>query len=125
MDINMGNHANYVLEGTSGSWLAQNRNQLRVNAEELVQEQENLEKNEAAESEKPKNLPVIVAELERISLAFNKKLEFKIDQKDHEISVKVIDIETDKVVRELPSVEIQRLRDRIRETLGILFDEQI
>jgi flagellar protein FlaG len=66
-----------------------------------------------------------VKELERIGLAFNKKLRFKVDNQTHEVTVKVIDPETDKVIRELPSKELQHLRDRIRETIGFLFDEHV
>jgi flagellar protein FlaG len=65
------------------------------------------------------------ADLERISLAFNKKLKFTIDHESHEIMVKVIDPETDKVIKVLPPEELQRLHGKIRETLGFLFDERI
>jgi flagellar protein FlaG len=65
------------------------------------------------------------ADLERISLAFNKKLKFMVDHESHEIVVKVIDPETDKVIKVLPPEELQRLHGKIRETLGFLFDERI
>jgi flagellar protein FlaG len=65
------------------------------------------------------------ADLERISLAFNKKLKFMVDHESHEIVVKVIDPETDKVIKVLPPEELQRLHGEIRETLGFLFDERI
>jgi flagellar protein FlaG len=64
-------------------------------------------------------------DLEQISLAFHKKLKFMVNHKSHEVTIKVIDPQTDKVIKELPPEEIQRLRDRIRETIGILFDEQV
>jgi flagellar protein FlaG len=64
-------------------------------------------------------------DIEKISLAFNKKLKFMVDHQSHEVTVKVIDRETDKVIRELPPEELQRLHGKIREALGILFDERI
>jgi flagellar protein FlaG len=64
-------------------------------------------------------------DLERISLAFNKKLKFMVDYESHEITVKVIDPETDKVIKVLPPEELQRLHGKIKETLGFLFDERI
>jgi len=73
----------------------------------------------------PVDLQGAVEDLERISLAFNKKLKFKVDPQSHEVTVKIIDSETNKVIKELPSKELQRLRDRIRETIGVLFDEQV
>jgi flagellar protein FlaG len=61
--------------------------------------------------------------IEKVSLAFNKKLKFVVDHQSHEVTVKVIDGETDKVIKVLPPEELQRLHSRIRETIGFLFDE--
>ena len=63
------------------------------------------------------------ADLQQISLAFNRKLKFEVNQESREILIKVIDGETDKVIKVLPPAELQRLHSRIRETLGFLFDE--
>jgi flagellar protein FlaG len=65
------------------------------------------------------------AELEQISLAFNKRLQFVVDHESQEVTVKVIDSETDKVIKVLPPEELQRLHERIRETIGFLFDERV
>jgi flagellar protein FlaG len=65
------------------------------------------------------------ADLERIILAFNKKLKFVVDHQSHEVTVKVIDPQTDKVIKVLPPEELQRLHRRLKETLGFLFDERI
>lgn len=64
------------------------------------------------------------AELERISLAFNKKLRFSVNEDLDQVVVKVIDPETDKVIKELPPEELQRLHVKIKEMIGILFDER-
>jgi flagellar protein FlaG len=71
------------------------------------------------------DIKTTAADLERISLAFNKRLKFMVDYKSHEITVKVIDPETDKVIKVLPPEELQRLHEKIKETLGFLFDERI
>ncbi|MDR1617467.1 MAG: flagellar protein FlaG [Treponema sp.] len=65
------------------------------------------------------------ADLEHISLTFNKKLKFVVDHQSHEVTVKVIDSETDKVIKVLPPEELQRLHDSIRETIGFLIDERV
>jgi len=65
------------------------------------------------------------SELERISLAFDRRLKFVVDQESREILIKVIDNETDKVIKVLPPEELQRLHSRIRETLGFLFDTMV
>lgn len=61
----------------------------------------------------------------RVAASYNRKLSYSINHESDEIVVKVIDKETDKVIKEIPSEDIQRLHARIREMIGILFDEQI
>jgi len=70
-------------------------------------------------------LPDIMVDLEKITIAFNKKLKFEVNQESNEVLVKVIDRETDKVIKVLPPKELQRLHSAIKETIGFLFDERI
>jgi flagellar protein FlaG len=71
------------------------------------------------------SLEKTTADLERISLVFNSRLKFVIDHESKEILIKVIDNETDKVIKVLPPEELQRLHSRIRETIGFLFDRMV
>jgi flagellar protein FlaG len=71
------------------------------------------------------NLRQISTDLESIGLAFNRRLKFVIDQDSREITIKVIDNETDKVIKVLPPEELQRLHSRIRETIGFLIDRMV
>jgi flagellar protein FlaG len=73
----------------------------------------------------PASLDAAAADLERIVLTFNRKLKFFVDHQSHEVTVKVIDSETDKVIRVLPPEELQRLHREIEETIGFLFDERV
>jgi flagellar protein FlaG len=66
-----------------------------------------------------------VADLEKVTLAFNKRLKFEVNHNTHDVIVKVIDPETDKVIKVLPPEELQRLHSRLKETIGFLFDERI
>jgi len=63
--------------------------------------------------------------LEDISLSFNRRLKFVLNQDSNELIVKVIDNETDKVIRVLPPEELQKLYSQIRETMGFLFDRMV
>ncbi|MCL2265444.1 MAG: flagellar protein FlaG [Treponema sp.] len=65
------------------------------------------------------------ADLQRLSHAFNKKLQFEVDQSSNQVIVKVIDKETDKVIKELPPEELQRLHSNLKEIIGLLFDEMV
>ena len=79
--------------------------------------------------QKPASRDIDVAQLaEELSLvteAFQKRLKFSINRELEMVVVKVIDTQTDKVIKELPPEEIQRLHVRIREAIGLLIDEEI
>jgi flagellar protein FlaG len=61
----------------------------------------------------------------QINQNFNKRLKFIIDYQSNEVIVKVIDRETDKVIKVLPPEELQRLNRKIKETIGFLVDENV
>ncbi len=64
-------------------------------------------------------------QMESLSNMFDRKLQFRVNDELNQVVVKVIDSSTDKVIREIPSAEIQKLQIRIKEALGLLFDESI
>jgi flagellar protein FlaG len=64
-------------------------------------------------------------QIQNISSMFDRKLQFRVSKELEQVIVKVIDSSTDKVIREIPSAEIQNLQVRIKEALGLLFDESI
>jgi len=73
---------------------------------------------------KPQVIHSKTADIQRISQALNnKKLQFVVDQSSNQVIVKVIDKETDKVIKELPPEELQRLHSNLKEAIGLLFNE--
>ena len=72
--------------------------------------------NELAES---------IRELQKLSDSMDRKVQFKVNEELDRVVVKIVDPATDKVIKEIPSADIQKLQIRIRETLGLLFDKQI
>jgi len=72
----------------------------------------------------PPDLGALTADLERVSAAFNRRLSFSINEKLGQVVVKVIDADTDKVIKEIPPEELQRVYERIREVIGLLLDEK-
>lgn len=80
----------------------------------------------------PAPLPLPGEDLERIARIleqtfrlFNKRLKLTVNKEIERVVVKVIDENTDKVIKEIPPQELQRLIARIKETIGLLFDEKI
>jgi flagellar protein FlaG len=63
--------------------------------------------------------------LEQTFRLFNKRLKIKVNDEIDRVVVKVIDANTDKVIKEIPPQELQKLIARIKETIGLLFDEKI
>ena len=82
-------------------------------------------KSPLPDSTKAPDLNKAASDLEHMGLAFNRRLKFEIDQESREIVIKIIDNETDKVIRVLPPEELQRLHSSIRETIGFLFDRMV
>jgi flagellar protein FlaG len=63
--------------------------------------------------------------LEQTFRLFNKRFKITVNDEIERVVVKVIDGNTDKVIKEIPPQELQRLIARIKETIGLLFDEKI
>lgn len=81
--------------------------------------------NEQHQSQAKQSATEFVEQMQSISSMFDRKLQFRINDDLNRVVIKVIDSSTDKVIREIPSAEIQRLQMRIKEALGLLFDESI
>lgn len=78
----------------------------------------------ASAPQEPVNMELVLSELQQVSQAFNRRLSFALNEKLDQVVVKVIDAETDKIIKEIPPAELQHVHERIREVIGILFDER-
>jgi len=74
---------------------------------------------------KPQVIHSTAADVQRMGNALNKKLQFVVDHRSNEVVVKVIDKATDKVIKEIPPEELQRLHKSLKEAIGLLFDEMV
>ncbi|MBN1898650.1 MAG: flagellar protein FlaG [Spirochaetes bacterium] len=82
---------------------------------------------EAGSGEKPVAKQEVFDALEKMGKTiefFNKRLKFSIDENSKRIVVKVIDSETDKVVREIPPEEVLRFVANLHKFLGIFVDKK-
>jgi uncharacterized FlaG/YvyC family protein len=69
-------------------------------------------------------LEKIVDKLSQQFRSKNTSLNFSIDDDTKSLVVKVIDSETEKVIRQIPPEEVLAIRARIQELLGALFDKE-
>lgn len=62
--------------------------------------------------------------IEKMSELINgTRVQFNLSKELNEVIVKIVDPNTNQVLRELPSKEIQNLKLRIRKAIGTIFDE--
>ncbi len=71
------------------------------------------------------DLSAAIEQIQKTADIFNRELKFQVSDELNRVIVKVIDTSTDKVIREIPSQEIQRLQLQIQEAIGLLFDKSI
>ncbi|MDH3251262.1 MAG: flagellar protein FlaG [Ignavibacteria bacterium] len=65
----------------------------------------------------------VVSELNEVAKVLHTNLQFSIDEKTKKIVVKVLDADTQKVIRQIPPEEVMKMSARIQELLGVLFDQ--
>ena len=63
--------------------------------------------------------------LEDTFQAFNHRIRLSVNEEINQIIIKVVDAKTDKVIKEIPAEEIQRMTAKIRQMIGFLVDEKI
>jgi flagellar protein FlaG len=76
-------------------------------------------------AENSNDLEESIRVLQRLSDKMDRKVQFNVNNELGRVVVKIVDPATDKVIKEIPSADIQKLQIRIKETLGLLFDKQI
>jgi Uncharacterized flagellar protein FlaG len=65
-------------------------------------------------------------QLQKLSdMVMGPKLQFRINQELGSVIINVVDPNTDKVIKEIPSEDIQKLKVRMKKAIGMLFDEMI
>lgn len=61
--------------------------------------------------------------MNQISEMFNRSLQFKVYDDTNRLYVQIIDKETQEVIKQIPPQEMLELSAKIREMVGVLFDE--
>ena len=83
------------------------------------------EKQASTQIQSDVNVDALANDLQIVTSALDKRLKFSVNRDLGQVVVKVIDSRTDKVIKELPPEEIQRLHVRLREAIGLLIDVEI
>lgn len=66
-----------------------------------------------------------VQQLQKVADSMGNKIRFNVNEELGQVVVKIVDPSTDKVLREIPSEDMQQLRITIRHTIGLMVDEVV
>lgn len=75
------------------------------------------------QAKEPSDIDDVVSGLNSLVHELHRELEFSVDRDSGDTVIKVIDRTTDKVVRQIPPEEVLRLRKRLLEAAGVIFQD--
>ncbi|NPA49431.1 MAG: flagellar protein FlaG [Thermodesulfobacteria bacterium] len=73
----------------------------------------------------PQEAKDVVLTVQEELAKLNVRLVFNVDEETKEVVVKVVNPETDEVIRQIPPEELLEIRKRLDEIMGILFDVRV
>ena len=79
----------------------------------------------AKDSAEELKLDQVLEDLNEFVQVIERKLQFSVDEDSGKTVVKVIDSETDQVIRQIPSEEILEMQNRLGEVNGLLFQTRV
>jgi flagellar protein FlaG len=65
----------------------------------------------------------MVSDLGNLVRGLHRELRFAVDRESGETVIKVVDKETDEVIRQIPSQEFMELRKRLQDAAGVIFQD--
>jgi flagellar protein FlaG len=71
------------------------------------------------------NIEKSLQDIEQVVSHFNRRFKIRLDDEINRIIIKVIDKDTDKIIKVIPPEEIQHLISKINEMMGLLVDKTI
>ena len=92
--------------------------QKNLQTQELEKENRRKAKSKAATDQ-------YIKQVLNIPDVLNRKLSYSVNKELNQVVVKVIDSKTDKVIRVIPSETLLKLHSRMKEVIGLIFDEEI
>ena len=67
-----------------------------------------------------------VQQLKQLSdQVMGRRLQFSVNKELNSVIIRVVDPSTNKVLKEIPSEDMQRIKINMRKTMGLLFDQMI
>ena len=111
---------NQKIEVASSTLASQKRQELQ-SAEQTA----TLSKANATDTRSEQKLDQTVEELSSMVQSLQRELNFSVDDKSGRTVIKVIDSQTDEVIRQIPSEEVIELAQMIDQHAGLLMDAKV
>ena len=92
---------------------------LKLNVADGKRVVENIEQNLAQTKADAQQLQMLSDQV------MGRKVQFNVNKELNTVVVKIVDPNTNQVLKEIPSADIQKLKINIRKTIGLLFDEMV
>jgi len=96
-----------------------------INQAARVEETNRAKEQESGKPISNEELESVVTEMNTVAQDLQRDLIFSVDEKSGGTFVKVIDKETDEIVREIPSKEIREIKARLEEVAGLIFSKSV
>lgn len=117
INSNIGN--TLAMEGHSNYNLAQQTDKASPVYNDAAKVVENIAETNA-------NIKEDVQQLQRLSdMVMGRKLQFNVNNELGSVVIKIVDPNTNQVIKEIPSADMQKLKVRIRKAISLLFDEMV
>ena len=97
----------------------------RVNTEQFKTRKLSKEQIQEIVNKEIPDIEEVMKDLNRIanSNILNKKVKLSVNRDINRVIIKIVDRDTDKVIKEIPCKELQQLAIHLKKAIGILFDE--
>ena len=95
-----------------------------VKRSEAISDEKTIE-NQQEDELSSEELENVVTDMNLTAQNLQRDLLFSVDEKSGGTFVKVIDKETEEIVREIPSKEIREIKSRLEEVAGMIFQESV
>jgi flagellar protein FlaG len=122
--VAQGGVVDHVSAATSMTAVHRNQTVEEQAAIEEVKSSKSSGTTNSGNSQTPNSVEKTVKDLNDAVKVFNTSLSFSVDKDTGRAVVKVVDLKTKEVIRQIPSDEMLRLASRINDLLGILFDRK-
>jgi flagellar protein FlaG len=95
-----------------------------VKAEKVAKEEEKVVNNEDLKKQENIDLSEAMERVAGTAKIFNRKIHLEVDKESNMVIVKIIDSETDEVIRQVPPEELVKLSRNSPDLKGFLIDKE-